>query len=205
MSQNRVQLTPTFWRASPSMLFKGSTSYCRGIGAASNGKSIKPLEPDKRSSPNANSCGSGSKGSPRRPPSVNHCAQRAAFIGFVGEHGLPWLSVEQSGGLGRVASLAGGDDRAQRPAQGIGEHVDLGRQSTSGTPQRLILGPPFSAGCLLVGSNDGAVDHQVLIVAVGGERGEHVLPHAGMTPAAEAAMYCLPLAVALRQIAPVGA
>jgi hypothetical protein len=39
--------------------------------------------------------------------------------------------------------LASRDPKAQRPSERIGQHMDLGRQSTSGTPQRLILGPPF--------------------------------------------------------------
>jgi hypothetical protein len=47
-----------------------------------------------------------------------------------------------------VSDLAGGHNETQRPAQRIGEHVDLGGQSASGTPHRLILGPPFpDAAC----------------------------------------------------------
>ena len=45
--------------------------------------------------------------------------------------------------LGDVAPLAGGDDQAKGPAQRVSEHVDLAGQPASGTPQRLILGPPF--------------------------------------------------------------
>jgi hypothetical protein len=42
-----------------------------------------------------------------------------------------------------VADLAGRHDKAQGTPECIGQHMDLSRQSTSGTPQRLILGPPF--------------------------------------------------------------
>jgi hypothetical protein len=53
-----------------------------------------------------------------------------------------------------------------------------------------------------MGPHDGAVDHQVLIVAIGRQRVENPLPDAGIAPAAEAAMDCLPFAVAFRQCAP---
>jgi len=62
--------------------------------------------------------------------------------------------------------------------------------------------PPFSGRRLLMGADDGAVDHQILVVAVGGERVEHPLPYAGMAPPAETPMDALPPTVALRQVAP---
>jgi hypothetical protein len=39
--------------------------------------------------------------------------------------------------------LSGREKEAQRPAQRVGEHVDFSGQSSSGTPQSLILAPPF--------------------------------------------------------------
>ena len=53
-----------------------------------------------------------------------------------------------------------------------------------------------------MGANDGAVDHQILVVAIGGQRLEHPLPNPGVTPAAEATVYRLPFSVAFRQVAP---
>jgi hypothetical protein len=61
---------------------------------------------------------------------------------------------------------------------------------------------PFSARCLLVCANDGTVDHQMLVIAIGRQCSEHPLPDAGTTPAAEALMDRLPLTVTLRQVAP---
>lgn len=52
--------------------------------------------------------------------------------------------------------------------------------------QRLIPGP-FSAGRLLMSANDRAVDHQISVVAIGGQSLEDPFPDAGMAPAAEAA------------------
>ena len=61
-------------------------------------------------------------------------AQGVTVIGFVGE---------QRRRLGDVANLSGSDDEAERTAERVGQHVDLGGQSASGAPQRLIFGPPF--------------------------------------------------------------
>ena len=70
-------------------------------------------------------------------------AQGVAVIGFVGEHGIAALAIEQCGRLGDVINLPSRDDEAERTAERIGQHVDFGGQPASGTPQRLIFGPPF--------------------------------------------------------------
>ena len=51
--------------------------------------------------------------------------------------------LQQGFCLRDVADLTGGDDQPQGASERVGQHVDLGGQSASGTPQRLILGPPF--------------------------------------------------------------
>lgn len=55
--------------------------------------------------------------------------------------------------------------------------------------ERLSAGlrAPFSGGGLLMRTDDGAVDHQIVVVAIGGERFEHAIPDARVAPAAEAA------------------
>ena len=53
-----------------------------------------------------------------------------------------------------------------------------------------------------MGANDGAVEHQILVVAVGCQGGEHPFPHAGMAPAAKTPVHCLPMAITLQQVAP---
>ena len=73
----------------------------------------------------------------------NQFAQVIAFIGFIGEYRVGLLSFQETGGSGDVVRLASRDPKAQRLSERVGQHMDLGRQSTSGTPQLLILGPPF--------------------------------------------------------------
>ena len=100
---------------------------------------------------------------------------------------------------GDVVALARRQDEAQRSSQRIGEHGDLGSQSASGAPQRLVRGPPFSGRRLLMGANDGAVDHQVEVVAILGQCGEDPISDAGLRPSAETGMDALPDPVTLRR------
>jgi hypothetical protein len=58
------------------------------------------------------------------------------------------------------------------------------------------------AGAVLVGPDDGAVDHRVFVVGIGGQMLEDLLPDPALGPAAEPAMGVLPIAESLRQIAP---
>jgi hypothetical protein len=78
----------------------------------------------------------GIHGLDRRPQGI-------AVIGFVAKYGFTCLALEKRRCLRDVTNLTGRDDEAQWTAERIGQHVDFGGQSASGTPQRLILGPPF--------------------------------------------------------------
>src|ERR1700689_3414824 len=66
------------------------------------------------------------------------------------------------------------------------------------------FGPPFSCGGLLVGAHQGAVEHQILVLAIRCERLEDPFPNARFGPAREALVERLPLAVALGQVVPMG-
>jgi hypothetical protein len=48
---------------------------------------------------------------------------------------------EQGDGLGAVVDLSGSDGKIHRQSQLIGEQMDLGRQTSAGTPQSLVLAP----------------------------------------------------------------
>jgi len=58
------------------------------------------------------------------------------------------------------------------------------------------------ADAVLMRPDDGAVDHRVFVVGVGGEMFEDLLPDPALGPAAEPTMGILPITEALRQIAP---
>lgn len=62
--------------------------------------------------------------------------------------------------------------------------------------------PPVSGRGLLIGANDGPADREIMVVPVGCQRLEHDISYAGMTPATETPMQCLPLVIAFRTIAP---
>ena len=75
--------------------------------------------------------------------SGDELAQGVAVVSPIGDHAARVEVREKLGGGGDVVGLAAGEDEAQRPALRVGNRVDLGGQSSSGTPQSLILGPPF--------------------------------------------------------------
>lgn len=70
-------------------------------------------------------------------------AQGVAVVGLVGEDMLRFETFEQGRCLWCITGLAGCQNDAKRPSQGICGKMDLGGQSTSGAPQSLVLGPPF--------------------------------------------------------------
>src|SRR5262249_36660767 len=73
----------------------------------------------------------------------DHLAQGIAVVSLIGNDPGRRLAGEEIGGGGAVVRLAAGQDEAQGTALGVGQGVDLGRQSASGTPHSLIFGPPF--------------------------------------------------------------
>ena len=74
--------------------------------------------------------------------------QLIAIIGFVGDDSSALLIFEKGLSLGYVTDLPSRQDKAHGAAQRIGKHMDFGCQPTSGTPQRLVFGPPFPVAAL---------------------------------------------------------
>src|SRR5436190_23469577 len=99
--------------------------------------------------------------------------------------------------LARLSGRSLWDCRAHRPGYGSWCSIRRGIVRSPG-PRPVFLG----AGAVLMSAHDGAVDHRVFIVGVGGEMPEHPLPHPGLGPATEPPMRVLPIAEALGQVAP---
>src|SRR4051794_36617990 len=68
---------------------------------------------------------------------------RQSVVGFVGDDMGRREAVEQRQRLGAVVGLPRREEEPDRAPAAIDREVDLGAQSTSGTPQSRILGPPF--------------------------------------------------------------
>src|SRR5579864_276073 len=64
-------------------------------------------------------------------------------VGSIGDHAPSLHATQQVGHRGYVMGLACGQNEAQRSALRIGQCMDFGGQSSSGSPQSLVLGPPF--------------------------------------------------------------
>ncbi len=62
-------------------------------------------------------------------------------VASVSHHDLGLATGQQRQGLGELSGLASGQPKADRLAQAVGQQVNLGAQSTSGTPQSLVFAP----------------------------------------------------------------
>lgn len=62
-------------------------------------------------------------------------------VASIGHHNLGLAASEQRQGLGELSSLSAGEAEGDRLSQAVGQQVDLGAQSTSGTPQSLVFAP----------------------------------------------------------------
>src|SRR5262249_41837092 len=68
-------------------------------------------------------------------------ADGVAVVGLIGDDSATLHAVQHRLGRAAVVHLAAGQKKAQRASECIREQVDLGRQSTSGTPQSLVRSP----------------------------------------------------------------
>ncbi len=71
----------------------------------------------------------------------DQASQGIGIIGLVGKHAARRKTLEQGRGDWSIASLAGRKEKLERSTEAIHRHVNLGCQSSSGTPQSLV--PPF--------------------------------------------------------------
>ena len=60
------------------------------------------------------------------------------IVALVGQHGLGLVLAQQSDGLSTVVDLSAGDKKVYRQTVLVGEQMNLGRQTSSGTPQSLV-------------------------------------------------------------------
>ena len=129
-------------------------------------------------------------------------------IGLVGEQSLRLDLRGQRLGLRDVMGLAAG----QADDQGIAERIDDGvdfrrepaaRPSTSSGGLWLLRAPFFARSrAVLMRPDNGRVDHRVFVVGIIRHGLEKILPDTAHSPARKALVDILPVAEALRQIAP---
>lgn len=75
------------------------------------------------------------------PDTGNQGAYCIGIISFVSQHPLGTKAFKKGRSQRSIAALAWCEDQLQRTSAPINRHVDLGGQSSSGTPQSLA--PPF--------------------------------------------------------------
>lgn len=64
-------------------------------------------------------------------------------IGSVGDEVAGGETGDQRQGIGGVIGLTSGQEKADRAAEAVDRQMPLAGQSASGTPQSLVLDPPF--------------------------------------------------------------
>lgn len=64
-------------------------------------------------------------------------------VGLVGDDMSGGEAGDQGERMGSVTGLSPGEEKADRPAERVDGDVPLAGQSSSGTPQSLVLDPPF--------------------------------------------------------------
>src|SRR5262245_43135800 len=109
---------------------------------------------------------------------------------------------QQRIGPGQVVRLTRRQQKAQRIAERVDQRMDLAAQTAATAAEGLVLSFFERAGAVLMSPHDGAVDHRVLVIAIGGQVLKDALPYTGFRPAAEPPVRILPVAEALRQVAP---
>lgn len=64
-------------------------------------------------------------------------------IGFVGDEVAGDETRDQRQSVGGVIGLTASEEEADRSTETVDRDVPLAGQASSGTPQSLVLGPPF--------------------------------------------------------------
>ena len=98
------------------------------------------------------------------------------IIGLVGEQHLGGHLRLQRVGADQIIGLSWGQQEAQRVAERVDQSVDFGAQSALAAADRLIVIFFGCAGTVLVGAPDGAVNHRIFVVGLGGQVLEEALP-----------------------------
>jgi hypothetical protein len=62
-------------------------------------------------------------------------------VAFIGQHMADFPLSQQGDGLGAVVDLPGGHGEVHRQTPFIGQQMNLGGQTSSGTPQSLVRAP----------------------------------------------------------------
>lgn len=90
--------------------------------------------------------------------------------------------------------------RAHRRADGPSLSVHLGNAPEPRL--RPLFAAAFAGGGLLVGPDEGRIEHHVRVLRIIDESPKHPLPHAVLRPTRKAFVHALPFAIPLGQLVP---
>jgi hypothetical protein len=131
-------------------------------------------------------------------------SEGVAVIGLVIHESVALDAVDHGRRGDDVMDLTTGEHEAEGASQSVGQHMDLGGQSSSGTPQRLIFGPPFPvAACWWARTR--VVSRMRYWLSRFRIRAANIRSHTPTLAQRENRVDALPLAISLRKIVPMGA
>jgi hypothetical protein len=131
---------------------------------------------------------------------TNSSVSRRCIVCATAGNSPSWPRRCCSRGPGRQSKGSAAAARAHLQADVSSLSVHLGN-APEPRPHPLF-GAAFAGGGLLVGPDEGSIEHYVRIFRIIDESGKHPLPHAVLRPARKAFMHALPFAVPLGQLVP---
>ena len=75
------------------------------------------------------------------PHGLDRSDDRGGIIAAIGHDDLRLTACQQGQRFGELGGLTGGEAEGDRLSQAVGQQMNLGAQSTSGTPQSLVFAP----------------------------------------------------------------
>jgi hypothetical protein len=111
---------------------------------------------------------------------------------------------QQDVGADEIVGLSGGEVKPCRIAQGIHRGVDLRTQSAAATSDGLAYSRHLldGSGTVLVSTNDGGINHDLLVVRILRQSSEYALPDPRLAPAREPGVHHAEVPETLGQVAP---
>jgi hypothetical protein len=123
------------------------------------------------------------------------------IIGLVRPHSIGLEFFNQRLCMRNVANLPTTEQIAQWIAQRIDCSMDFGTQPAPGASKRLIACFFLGACCMLVGSDDSAVDHECFQISIHAEHAHDGQPTTTFTPLVKARVRGVPVPQLSRQVA----
>ena len=101
----------------------------------------------------------------------------SASKGPVGNQQIGGHLWQQRVGSDQIMRLSWGEQKRQALAERVDQGMDFCAQPVATVADGLILIFFWRAGAVLMGTDNGAIDHRIVVIGIGGEVLKHSLPY----------------------------